>query len=149
MSVIFVCWVCGISVTKTIIMKCMKLRSIYVMGLVFEWIKRQGGIGAMHANSLAKSQLIYDAVHESNGFYSLPVDKQYRSRMNVPFRIAGEKAEALEKEFLRVAEQRGFLQLKGHRSVGGIRASLYNAVTVEEARTLAAFMREFWEANRA
>lgn len=119
------------------------------MGLVFEWIKSQGGISAMYANSLTKSQLIYGAVQESKGFYTLPVDQTYRSRMNVPFRIAGEKAEALEKEFLRVAEEKGFLQLKGHRSVGGIRASLYNAVTADEARTLADFMRQFCVANAA
>lgn len=118
------------------------------MGLVFEWIKRQGGIATMHANSLTKSQRIYGVMKQSAGFYRCPVDEVYRSRMNVPFRIGdGETGDALEKEFLRGAEERGMLQLKGHRSVGGIRASLYNAVTVAEAEALAAFMVEFWQAK--
>lgn len=98
----------------------------------------------MYANSLAKSQLIYDVIAQSNGFYVCPVEKGYRSRMNLPFRIgsvAGD--EALEKDFLVGAEAQQMLQLKGHRSVGGIRASLYNAVSVKDAETLAVYMQEF------
>lgn len=118
------------------------------MGLVFEWIQRQGGIAKMQANSLAKSQLIYDVLKRSGGFYVCPVDVPYRSRMNVPFRIgSGDEGAALEKQFLAGAEKHGMLQLKGHRSVGGIRASLYNAVTVAEVEQLAAYMLEFWQAN--
>lgn len=114
------------------------------MGRVFEWIKRQGGIDTMYACSLAKSKLIYDVIAESNGFYVCPVDEKYRSRMNLPFRIGSSTGdEALEKEFLAGAEAQQMLQLKGHRSVGGIRASLYNAVTVKDAETLAAYMKDF------
>lgn len=114
------------------------------MGLVFKWIKRQGGIDTMYANSLAKSKIIYDVIGQSNGFYVCPVEKLYLSRMNLPFRIgslAGD--EALEKEFLVGAEAEKMLQLKGHRSVGGIRASLYNAVSVHDAQTLANYMKAF------
>lgn len=119
------------------------------MGLVFKWIKRQGGIDTMYANSLAKSQLINDVIAQSNGFYVCPVEKEYRSRMNLPFRIgsiAGD--ETLEKLFLTGAESKGMLQLKGHRSVGGIRASLYNAVSVQDAAVLASFLQDFLEQNK-
>lgn len=114
------------------------------MGLVFKWIKRQGGIDTMYANSLAKSQLIYDVIAQSQGFFVCPVAKEYRSRMNLPFRIGSvDGDEALEKVFLVGAEAEKMLQLKGHRSVGGIRASLYNAVSVQDAQTLATYMLVF------
>lgn len=117
------------------------------MGLVFEWIKRKGGLEAMNANALAKSQLIYKTIENSNGFYSCPVDLKYRSRMNVPFRAAGGD-DAIENEFLKGAEKLGMVQLRGHRSVGGIRASLYNAVSVENAEVLAKYMIEFYESHK-
>lgn len=97
--------------------------------------------------SLKKSQLIYATINNSNGFYTCPVDVDCRSRMNVPFRIRGGD-ETLEKEFLQKAEKLGMMQLKGHRSVGGIRASLYNAVTYENAETLNKFMNEFYESKK-
>lgn len=114
------------------------------MGRVFEWIKRNGGVDGMNKRSLLKSQLIYKIIDESNGFYACPVEKNCRSRMNIPFRIGGSTGnDDLEKEFLKKAEEMGMLQLKGHRSVGGIRASLYNAISVENAETLGKFMLDF------
>lgn len=120
---------------------------IYTMGRVFEWLKRNGGIDGMNKLSMKKSQLIYATIDSSNGFYTCPVDVNCRSRMNLPFRIRGGD-EALEKEFLQKAEKLGMIQLKGHRSVGGIRASLYNAVTLEETETLNKFMMEFYESKK-
>lgn len=119
------------------------------MGLVFEWIKRKGGLNAMNENSIKKSQLIYKAIENSNGFYTCPVDLKYRSRMNVPFRAGSETGDdAIENEFLKGAEKLGMVQLKGHRSVGGIRASLYNAVSVENAEVLANYMKEFHNSHK-
>nr|CAD7265943.1 unnamed protein product [Timema shepardi] len=124
--------------------------SIYVMSRVFEWIKRNGGVLQMEKNAIEKSNTIYSIIESSGGFYSCPVKKDSRSRMNVPFRIGGENGnEALEKEFLNGAQKLGMLQLKGHRMVGGIRASLYNAITIQEAQVLAAYMKEFSQNNNS
>ncbi|KAL7390900.1 hypothetical protein ABVT39_001031 [Epinephelus coioides] len=118
--------------------------SIYIMGLVLEWIKNNGGSAAMERLNKQKSSMIYDIINSSNGFYECPVDVNCRSRMNVPFRVGKKEGdEALEKEFLAGAVERGMISLKGHRSVGGIRASLYNAVTLEDTETLATYMKEF------
>lgn len=117
------------------------------MGRVFEWLKRNGGVAGMEKLSHEKSQKIYQIIDSSNGFYSCPVDKRSRSRMNIPFRVA-HGSDALEKEFLQKAEQKKMMQLKGHRSVGGIRASLYNAITLENTETLAQFMKEFYESKK-
>lgn len=114
------------------------------MSRVFEWLKRNDGVEGMSKLAQKKSQLIYDTINKSNGFYTCPVDEQCRSRMNLPFRICGGD-EALEKEFLQKAEKVGMVQLKGHRSVGGIRASLYNAISMENTETLNKFMNEFYE----
>ncbi|GFR78631.1 phosphoserine aminotransferase, partial [Elysia marginata] len=123
--------------------------SIYIMGLVFGWIKSQGGVACMEQNSRVKSSTIYSLIEESAGFYSCPLDSKCRSRTNLPLRIGStEGHEGLEKKFLEEATKAGYLQLKGHRSVGGIRVSLYNAVSVEEAKHLAAFMRSFMADNR-
>ncbi|CAG08613.1 unnamed protein product, partial [Tetraodon nigroviridis] len=114
------------------------------MGLVMEWIKSCGGSAAMETLNRKKSSIIYDVINASNGFYVCPVEEACRSRMNVPFRVGRREGdEELEKEFLDGASKLGMLSLKGHRSVGGVRASLYNAVTVEEAAALAAFMKDF------
>ncbi|XP_023164635.2 probable phosphoserine aminotransferase [Drosophila hydei] len=122
---------------------------IYVMGLVFKWIKANGGIAGMSERAKAKSQLIYNIIDKSNGFYYCPVQTQVRSRMNVPFRIGSSAGnEQLEKEFLAKAEAEGMIQLKGHRSVGGIRASLYNAITLDETQKLAKLMLAFYENNK-
>uniref|UniRef100_A0A6B2EFR0 Phosphoserine aminotransferase n=1 Tax=Phlebotomus kandelakii TaxID=1109342 RepID=A0A6B2EFR0_9DIPT len=122
---------------------------IYVMGRVFAWIKRQGGVKAMYDASIKKSQMIYNEIARSGGFYCCPLNEACRSRMNIPFRIGGLQGDdALEKAFLKGAEARKMVQLKGHRSVGGIRASLYNAVTIEDAETLAKYMRDFFEEHK-
>ncbi|XP_043916811.1 phosphoserine aminotransferase [Protopterus annectens] len=123
--------------------------SIYIMGLVLEWIKNNGGAEAMEKHSHAKAALIYDVINESDGFYVCPVVPKCRSKMNIPFRIGNVKGDdVLEKKFLDEASKMGFLSLKGHRSVGGIRPSLYNAVTVEETQLLARFMKDFTRANK-
>lgn len=115
---------------------------IYTVGLVFEWIKKRGGVETMEKLAIIKSQKIYEIINESKGFYSCPVKADSRSRMNIAFRI-GNGDEELEKEFLSGASARGMLQLKGHRSVGGIRASMYNAISVEEVEKLAEYMKWF------
>uniref|UniRef100_A0AAQ4PB40 Phosphoserine aminotransferase n=1 Tax=Gasterosteus aculeatus aculeatus TaxID=481459 RepID=A0AAQ4PB40_GASAC len=123
--------------------------SIYIMGLVLEWIKNNGGSAAMETLNKQKSSMIYDIINASNGFYECPVDVTCRSRMNVPFRVGKKEGdEALEKEFLAGASKRGMISLKGHRSTGGIRASLYNAVTVEDTEALAGFMKEFMKEHQ-
>ena len=113
--------------------------AIYIAGLVFNWIKARGGLTPMLAHNQAKAALIYDYLAVS-GFYSSPVAADCRSLMNVPFKL---KDEALDSAFLEGAEARGMLQLKGHRSVGGMRASIYNAMPVAGVQALVAYMREF------
>uniref|UniRef100_A0A8C7BB84 Phosphoserine aminotransferase n=1 Tax=Neovison vison TaxID=452646 RepID=A0A8C7BB84_NEOVI len=123
--------------------------SIYVMGLVLEWIKNNGGAAAMEKLSAIKSQMLYDIIDNSQGFYVCPVEPKYRSKMNIPFRIGNAKGDdALEKRFLDKALELNMISLKGHRSVGGIRASLYNAVTIEDVQKLAAFMKNFLEMHQ-
>ncbi|XP_071941565.1 phosphoserine aminotransferase-like [Antedon mediterranea] len=118
--------------------------SIYIMGLVFEWVKKQGGVKVMEERSIKKSNLLYDVIDNSENFYCCPVDVSARSRMNITYRIGGPGGnEELEKKFVEEAKKQGMVSLKGHRSVGGIRASLYNATTIEETMKLAEFMSEF------
>ena len=98
----------------------------------------------MQALSARKSGLVYDAVAQSKGFYELPIQEQFRSRCNISFRVGPvDQREKLEAEFLKEAESRGLLQLKGYRLVGGVRASLYNSMSYEEVQKLASFMTEF------
>ena len=111
----------------------------YMAGLVFAWLKRQGGLEAIGEMNSRKSQKLYSAVDESD-FYSNPVARSYRSWMNVPFTLARPE---LDGEFLAQAEQQGLTNLRGHRSVGGMRASIYNAVPEEAVDALLAFMAEF------
>jgi phosphoserine aminotransferase len=118
--------------------------SMYIMGLVLEWLKRNGGLVAMEKVNIAKSKLLYDLLDTSD-FYHCPVAKSDRSRMNVPFTL---KDAALDKAFLQQSQERGLIQLKGHRSVGGMRASIYNAMPIEGVVALVEFMREF-EINHA
>ena len=117
---------------------------IYVAGLVFQWLKRLGGLAAMERQNIAKAGMLYDYLDRSRFFHN-PVDKRDRSRMNVPFTL--QNAE-LDDEFLKGAKARGMIQLKGHRSVGGMRASIYNAMPVEGVAALVAYMKEF-EAKHA
>ena len=95
-----------------------------------------------------KADLLYGIIDRSGGFYSNPIQKGFRSKMNVPFRIGGGN-ESLEAEFIQKSVERGMISLKGHRSVGGIRASIYNSVTPEEVEVLADFMKEFQQAHES
>jgi len=115
----------------------------YVADLVFQWLKDQGGVGAIAEVNERKSSKLYAAIDES-GFYSNPVAKDCRSRMNVPFILADAE---LDKKFLEESAAAGLTNLKGHRSVGGMRASIYNAVSEEAVDALIAFMANFEKAN--
>ncbi len=113
--------------------------SIYIAGLVFQYLKRNGGIAAMEQKNIEKANLLYNYL-ETTEFYRNPVAKSDRSRMNVPFTL---KDAALDEEFLKGAKARGMTQLKGHRSVGGMRASIYNAMPVAGVQALVEYMKEF------
>lgn len=113
---------------------------IYAMKLVLEWVKIQGGADALAEVNDRKAALVYDAINDAGDFYSCPVDERYRSTMNVVFRLPTEE---LEKQFVAEAADSDMIGLKGHRSVGGCRASLYNAMPLEGAERLASFMRDF------
>jgi phosphoserine aminotransferase len=118
--------------------------AVYIAGLVFQWLKRQGGLAEVERRNIAKAKVLYDLL-DASAFYRSPVRKSDRSRMNVPFTLADP---ALDDAFLKGAQERGMVQLKGHRSVGGMRASIYNAMPLEGVQRLADYMREF-EAKRA
>jgi phosphoserine aminotransferase len=113
--------------------------AIYVAGLVFEWIEAQGGLAAMEARNRAKAAVLYDHL-DATAFYSSPVAREDRSLMNVPFKL---RDPALDAAFLKGAQAEGMIQLKGHRSVGGMRASIYNAMPIEGVRALVAYMKAF------
>ncbi|WP_148715218.1 3-phosphoserine/phosphohydroxythreonine transaminase [Chitinolyticbacter meiyuanensis] len=113
---------------------------IYMAGLVFKWLLEQGGVAGAEARNIEKAALLYETVDTSAGFYSCPIEKPFRSRMNVPFRLADE---SLDDAFLEGAKARGLVQLKGHRSVGGMRASIYNAMPLEGVKALCDYMRDF------
>jgi phosphoserine aminotransferase len=113
--------------------------SVYLAGLTFKWLIERGGLAAMEEINIRKAKLLYDYI-DSHDFYSNPIDKEDRSRMNVPFRL---RADSLDARFLAEAEARGLSQLKGHRSVGGMRASIYNAMPLEGVEALIEFMEEF------
>ncbi len=113
--------------------------AVYIAGLVFQWLKQQGGLAAMEKLNIAKSKLIYDFLDQSE-FYQSPVATQDRSRMNVPFRL---KSDSLDDAFLKAAKTANLVELKGHRSVGGMRASIYNAMPIEGVQALVSFMRDF------
>ena len=117
---------------------------IYLMGLVLEWMKQQGGLAAITARNEAKAALVYDAIDASNGFYKGHAVPAARSRMNITFNLASEE---LEKKFLAEAKQAGFVGLAGHRSVGGCRASAYNAVPLESCQALRDLMLKFQKEN--
>ncbi|MEO8118625.1 MAG: 3-phosphoserine/phosphohydroxythreonine transaminase [Rhodoferax sp.] len=113
--------------------------AIYIAGLVFQWLKRQGGMAAMEARNMAKAALLYDAIDNSQ-LYLNKVAANCRSRMNVPFFLRDER---LNEAFLAGARTHGLLQLKGHKSVGGMRASIYNAIPIEGVQALVDYLREF------
>jgi len=116
---------------------------LYLAGLVFKWLKEQGGLKGMGEINQRKAKKLYDYIDQS-GFYANPVEKQSRSWMNIPFTV---KSESLEKPFLAEADKAGLLNLAGHRSVGGMRASIYNAVTEEAIDALISFMKDFARRN--
>ena len=113
---------------------------IYIAGLVFQWIKAQGGVPEMERRATERARLFYEAVDGSGGFFTNRVAPEARSRMNIPFFL---QDETLQEEFLAGAKAAGLLQLKGHKSVGGLRASLYNAMPLQGVQALVAYMNEF------
>ncbi|KFD70123.1 hypothetical protein M514_02282 [Trichuris suis] len=117
--------------------------NIYVLNLVLQWMRSQGGLEEMFKRSIAKSSAVYAVIDDSKGFYINPVSVESRSHVNVPFRLRNTE---LEKTFLSSAKSVGLTDLGGHRTVGGLRASLYNGLTMEEAQRLVEFMKSFQEA---
>ena len=116
--------------------------AIYIVGLVMEWIEAEGGITAIEKRNNTKAKLLYDTIEASKGFYRCPVENSSRSKMNVVFRVAGGN-EDIEKQFAVEAAEAGLVGTPGHRSVGGMRVSLYNAVTLNAVEALTCFMHEF------
>ena len=116
--------------------------AIYIVGLVLEWIESEGGVPGIEKRNEAKAKLLYDAIESSGGFYRCPVEDRSRSKMNVVFRVSGGD-EVKEKQFASEAAAAGLVGTPGHRSVGGMRVSLYNAVTLEAVEALTSFMCEF------
>mmetsp|Transcript_22537 Transcript_22537/g.28779 ORF Transcript_22537/g.28779 Transcript_22537/m.28779 type:complete len:394 (-) Transcript_22537:16-1197(-) len=129
--------------------------SIYVMGRCLHWLQQIGGVEAVEQRNEQKSKLVYDLIDESSLYVNL-VEKSNRSRMNIPFRITKPDCDpsdanwdsALEAKFLQEAEKEGLLMLKGHRSAGGMRASLYNSISLTETETLVNFLERFADANK-
>lgn len=120
--------------------------SIYILSLVLKWLKKNGGLTAMGKVNDEKRKVLYSAIDGSSGYYSCPVDKDARSWMNIVFRLP---SEALEERFVKDAKAAGIVQVKGHRSVGGMRLSAYNAVSLGDCRTTAQFMADFKAKNPA
>ncbi len=114
--------------------------AIYIVGLVFQWAKKQGGLAAIEKVNREKAKLVYDAIDSSGGFYRGHAKPEARSLMNIPFRLPSEE---LEDTFAKEAKKNNLIGLKGHRSVGGMRASIYNAVSLEATKALVAFMQDF------
>jgi len=117
--------------------------SVYLAGLTFKWLLERGGLVAIGKVNARKAKMLYDYL-DAQDFYSNPIEKQDRSLMNVPFRL---RDDSLDARFLAQAEARGLSQLKGHRSVGGMRASIYNAMPVEGVEALLEFLEEFAKKN--
>lgn len=113
--------------------------SVYIAGLVFQWLLDQGGVAAMESRNIAKAKLLYDCI-DASSLYRNRIARADRSRMNVPFQLADP---GLDERFLAGAEALGMVQLKGHRTAGGMRASIYNAMPIESVQTLVDYMREF------
>ena len=118
--------------------------AIYMAGLCMKWLKSQGGVEGIEKQNIEKAKLLYDVLDDSS-FYRAPVVEKYRSRMNVPFTTPSPELDAA---FVKAAAAQGMVSLKGHRLVGGIRASIYNAMPVEGVKKLAEFMKQFEAENR-
>ncbi len=119
--------------------------AIYMLANVLEWVKNQGGTSAIEKRNIEKAGFIYDVIDGSNGFYKGHAEKDSRSLMNITFNLPSDE---LNKKFLSEAKEHGFVGLNGHRSVGGCRASTYNAVPVEACKALSQFMIEFQQNNQ-
>ncbi|XLM19349.1 3-phosphoserine/phosphohydroxythreonine transaminase [Chromobacterium piscinae] len=113
---------------------------IYIAGLVFKWLKEQGGVKGIATRNEEKAGLLYHVIDNSGGFYSTHIEPPFRSKMNVVFKL---KDESLDEIFLLEARKNGLAQLKGHRAVGGMRASIYNAMPIEGVKSLVNFMQDF------
>lgn len=118
--------------------------AIYVMNKVLHWLKGRGGVAAMEKENTEKAKLIYGTIDNSNGFYTNPIPAEDRSQMNIVFRLTSED---LEKKFVSEGLKAGFVGLKGHRSVGGIRVSAYNANGLDSIKDCVAFMKSFASKN--
>ncbi len=118
---------------------------IYMVNKTLHWIKAQGGVDAVEKNNAVKAQLIYDVIDNSNGFYIGHAEKPFRSNMNITFNLATPE---LEKDFIAQGKAAGFIGINGHRSVGGCRASTYNAVPLEACQALAAFMQQYQQSHQ-
>ncbi|WP_219835955.1 3-phosphoserine/phosphohydroxythreonine transaminase [Paenibacillus sp. R14(2021)] len=118
--------------------------AVYLVGLMLKWVQAKGGVAAIEQYNRDKTKLIYDTIDQSGGFYRGFADADSRSLMNITFRLGSEE---LEKQFVKESELQGFVGLKGHRSVGGLRASTYNAVPLESCKALAEFMADFQKRN--
>lgn len=118
---------------------------IYMVNKTLHWIKNQGGVDVVAANNQAKAKLIYDVIDASNGFYKGHADKPYRSLMNITFNLATPE---MEKDFIEKGKAAGFIGINGHRSVGGCRASTYNAVPLEACQALAQFMKQYQQEHQ-
>jgi phosphoserine aminotransferase len=112
----------------------------YVAGLTFQWLHEQGGLAVMAQRNRAKATLLYETIDGSGGYYGNPIERTSRSRMNVRFTLHDS---ALDAAFLAESEAAGLMALKGHKALGGMRASLYNAVPLEAVQALTAFMQDF------
>ena len=118
--------------------------AIYLVGLVLKWMRQIGGLAEVERRNRAKAELLYNAIDSSGGYYRGTAEKESRSRMNLTFRLPSEELEA---KFIKEATAQGMAGLKGHRSVGGLRASLYNAFPLEGVQALVAFMKTFQQGN--
>ncbi|MCH9022469.1 MAG: aminotransferase class V-fold PLP-dependent enzyme, partial [Planctomycetes bacterium] len=118
--------------------------NIYMVNKVLHWLKDRGGVEAMEKENQQKADLIYAAIDHSNSFYKNNIAPEDRSQMNVVFRLP---SETLEKKFITNAQSAGFIGLKGHRSVGGIRISTYNSKSLDDVKNIVAFMKDFAKHN--
>ena len=118
--------------------------TIYLVGKVLKWMKAKGGLSVIEKEAADKAAMVYGLIDKSDGYYSSPVEPEHRSHMNIVFRLPSEE---LEKKFIAEAEQADLVNLKGHRSVGGCRASIYNALPLESVKILVDFMTDFRGAN--
>lgn len=123
--------------------------SIYITGLVFKWMLKSGGVGHFEKQNIEKAKLLYQTMEESRGFYTAVINKDSQSRVNIPFLIGGPKGDTnVQKKFVEEAKAKGMDGLNGHRSVGGCRASIYNAITITDVEKLCKFMRDFQMENQ-